>query len=376
MAKYLAKWNSSSFPAPTDKNPKKVEEFIKQVLVDKNFYSETPVEQTEPKFEAVGSRSLKSQRSIGSTSQPSWKAFSEESNVPKLQQSVSSASGNWAEFPSAFPLRKQSHPVDPFSAGSPPNVSSPKSVKSTPADPFSSQQAWDPFTESMKKLPQPSATIQSDWKQFEVKKEAKPDKSAEAQNGAAKPKPAMAPLPEEWFSVDAPSTQPFSYAGDAQSFQSVQTSGFPQGGGFPSSLNSGNHIPGTPQSVPYGYSPQAARASLGTFSSFRSVPGNPQPWQQQPQQNLAYAQPQDSMASYVSHRVDAATHHHAFQNLDMDMRAKAHSVAGVPVQSVPHGLFQSPGTGTTAFNAPNFQQTFMQTPPSAGFDEPSGNPFA
>jgi len=412
-SKYLAKWNSSSFPAPVDKNPKKVEEFVKQVLVDKVFYSETPVEnKTEPlKSTAVSSRSLLSQMSSRSMKvENSWQAFSEEARpAASGQKTGSSTGGNWAEFPSVL-AKQTTQTLDPFPAPSSIHAS-PKSVHSTPADPFAPQQQekWDPFQDTANGTAKPVNPVQTGWSQFETKSEPviteKPVEATSTPNGAAKPKPTVLdPLPEEWFSVGptpAPQPQyPFPVQNTGafqpahqqpfvqqQLFQPMQhqthfqsqpqqpymQQPFGQPGGFGGVYQQG----AVPQSSAFGYA-QPQRPSLGSFPSFRSTAGVPPQW---PQSNQGFAtmQKQDSIASYASHRMEDA-HNPLFQNLDMDMRAKAHSVAGVPIQPPARGLFQNSTTVPTGFNhtsnATPFQQSFFQAPPQTGFDEASGNPFA
>jgi len=426
-SKYLAKWNSSSFPAPVDKNPKKVEEFIKQVLVDKVFYSETPVENKQEtlKSTAVSSRSLKAQISSRSLKvENSWQAFSEDKPAASAALSTgASTGGNWAEFPSVS-AKPATQTVDPF-AGQSPIHASPKSVHSTPVDPFATQQktTWDPFLDTANGIVQPSSTVQTGWSQFETKTEfvanerlAEAPAMSSTPQEAAKPKPTVLdPLPEEWFSVGAapvhaPTSAPapqYTYPVQAagafqpahqqplmhqQPFQPVQQQAhfqpglhqpytqqpFSQPSGFGGVYQQGG-VSAVPQSSPYGYTAQMPHATLGSFPSFRSAAGVPQQW---PQQNQGFPtiQKQDSIASHVSHRVDDASRNPLFQNLDMDMRAKAHSVAGVPIQPPSHGLFQTSATGPTGFNitstATPFQQSFFQAPPQTGFDEASGNPFA
>lgn len=42
---YLGKWNSAAMPPPIDRNPKKIEAFVKHVLVEKNFYKEASIQE-------------------------------------------------------------------------------------------------------------------------------------------------------------------------------------------------------------------------------------------------------------------------------------------------------------------------------------------
>ena len=406
------------FPSPTDKNPKRVEEFIKQVLVDKVFYSETP-EENKPTEEAkpavISARSIlqKQQSARSLNADDSWKAFSDSGNKPTTTGHSGGATGgdNWAEFPAVAVAKTQTQPFDPFASGSPVHAS-PKSIHSmaATADPFAASQqqqpkaqqpqaqapVWEAFSEDTSEIVRqpPPQQVQTGWSQFETKpvdattmgRAGSIEKPAEAHtpaNGTAKSKaPVMDPLPEEWFSVGtspSPPPQPHPTGGFAQPdshvYQPVQQPPFAGvsafGGG---AFQQGAFQPTTPQ--PYGFNSQAARASLGAFSSFRS---NAPPPQWAPQQGFAYMQKQDSMVSHVSQRVDETSHNPLFQNLDMDMRAKAHSVTGVPIQTTPHALFQNPAVNNTSLTRPgtaSFQQPFMQTPPQTGFDESSGNPFA
>lgn len=415
--KYLAKWNSSSFPAPVDKNPKKVEEFIKQVLVDKVFYSETAVEnRTETMRQpsvaspmlttTMSSRSLMTQMSSRSMKvENSWQAFSEDKPASTVRSVGASAGANWAEFksaPAAKPAATQ--PFDAFASTSPVRQSaSPKSVHSTPADPFtSSKQAWDPFSDTSNgAVVQPSnpvSVVQTGWSQFETKTDGVPlEKAAEAQapastpNGTTKKTTVLDPLPEEWFSAPAQpapapqytfpvqgtrSFQPMQHQQFAPQQPFVQQQPFAQPGAF------GAFQQGSTMTAPHpsalGYNQQAPQASLGGFASFHPAAGMQQQW---PQQNFAMLQKQDSIASsYVSHRVDDPSRNPLFQNLDMDMRGKAHSVAGVPVQPPANALFGNATMSPTGFNhtgtAAPFQPSFFQPPPQTGFDEANGNPFA
>ena len=403
------------FPSPTDKNPKRVEEFIKQVLVDKVFYSETP-EENKPTEEAkpavMPARTIlqKQQSARSLNADDSWKAFSDSGSKPtSTGQSGGATGGDWAEFPAVAVAKTQTQPFDPFAPGSPVHAS-PKSIHAAGAtDPFAPSQqqlkqpqaqapVWEAFSEDVNETVQqpPTQQVQTGWSQFETKpvdatttggagSMEKPTEAQTPANGTAKSKaPVMDPLPEEWFSVGtspSPPPQPHPTGGFAQPdphvYQPVQQPPFAGVSAFGGGAyqQGGAFQPATPQ--PYGFNAQTARASLGAFSSFRSNAAPPPQWA--PQQGFAYMQKQDSMVSHVSQRVDETSHNPLFQNLDMDMRAKAHSVTGVPIQTTPHALFQNPAVNNTSLSRPgatSFQQPFMQTPPQTGFDETSGNPFA
>eukprot|EP00210_Caulerpa_lentillifera_P001956 g1877.t1 len=449
IKQYLAKWNSNTFPAPVDKNPKRVEEFIRQVLVEKVFYSDEPVNKDNSTKETLsikprailsstGSGNLQKQTSLSQTSNtgPSWEAFPAakmtEINPSYSGQSTmtgtSGGGGNWADFgtPLQTKVQSNSQSLDPFLTTSQ-DLVSPRSAMSVPAQtplkiasPQSQGNQWDSFqqkpaVQNHSKL----APVHTGWSTFETSSslakntgsantgfEAASQESGSFDvqhsampivNDGGKPKattprsPVLDPLPEEWFSVgNTPASSAFSDPSTV-----LQSTGYQQ----PSShIMSPGHrqtqypVYGTrqsfqnPQTSAFSYGhPQMPPPAPASFSQFTSMPtgqgSDVQLWNSA--SNPYTLQSQDSMSSYVSARVDNTAHHPLFQNLDMDMRAKAHSVTGVPVQT--RGVYrnaQIPGNVNLArpdSTSAQIQQSFMHhhhQQQQRNFEGASGNPFA
>eukprot|EP00210_Caulerpa_lentillifera_P000974 g939.t1 len=458
IKQYLAKWNSNTFPAPVDKNPKRVEEFIRQVLVEKVFYSDEPVSKdninkevlnTKPRAipSTTGSGNLQKQTSLTQTSNstPSWGASFPAAKTTEINTSNSGQStltgtsgggGNWADFGATSLIKVQgnSQSLDPFLTTSQ-DLASPRSAGSMPVQipPMTTPQPqgtpWDPFQEKpvVQNHPKPT-TVPTGWSTFEATSASSLAKDtglantgfrAASQesgnfdvqqtvmpvaNDGVKPKattprsPAMDPLPEEWFSVgNTPVPSAFGSANTAlQSTGPQQSSSFMMPSGHQQVQHSSIYgarqnfqNSQTTSAFSYGHPHMSPPVTPVSFTQFRSTPTSQVPGAQSwnATSNPYTLQTQDSMNSYVSARVDNTAHHPLFQNLDMDMRAKAHSVAGVPVQT--RGVYrngQIPGNtnhlarpdATTA----QIQQTFMQQQQQQqqqqqrNFGGASGNPFA
>ncbi|GMH34146.1 hypothetical protein BSKO_01980 [Bryopsis sp. KO-2023] len=107
---YLAKWNSPAFPPPTDKNAKKIESFVRQVLVDKVFYDEggaPKAPQSEPS-RAPSTQGSETEARVSRTqslsvSNPGWTAFDNfekptHAAAASMDQTGGPSSDSWADF--------------------------------------------------------------------------------------------------------------------------------------------------------------------------------------------------------------------------------------------------------------------------------------